>query len=261
MNVISVSMSGLLATVTLSVSLLFFYRLFKGQQYKSIQKLFCITSVICLFGCTGNGIADFLHLLLSYMNHEHVESDHNLVLRAVSDVFLYMSQIASYTALISKLHFTFRESIFRISKCTIAILSISISLQALCMIGYLSLGILFQLVKELSFSTIFEYEKPFVTIMMINDLILNALCLSLFTFKLRNLIIMTTQIKIDKHSYESLLEMDINFEANQKRLLRVMTKQLVLAVIMIIVVQIWYIEYAVVCFIITTENLLIVYYC
>ena len=55
--------------------------------------------------------------------------------------------------------------------------------------------------------------------------------------------------------------MNVNFKPRQKKLLSVMTKQLLLAMIVIIAIQIFYIEYAVLCFIISTERLIVTLYC
>ena len=284
MHIYSVIVSAILSVATISISISFLYRLLYSKRYKSIQCLFSVTSVICVIGCTGNSIADFIHLLFVYINSELAGANNYLLLRVISDMFVYLSWIALYIFLVSKLYYTFRESMFRISTTTLIILSFLISLQALCMIGYLLIGILFELLNSTSFYIIFKYEEPVVLTMMINDLILNIFCISLFVFKLRSLIVTSVSLRHNEEVSMELLKhaqdhnesslsvsattrsatierLNVNFEPKQRKLLSVMTKQLLLAVIVIIVIQIFYIEYAVMCFIIQTEELIITLYC
>eukprot|EP01084_Bolivina_argentea_P003779 7121_1 len=231
------------------------YQLFLSNSKSKVRTLYRrITFISCIF-CTFCIIADLIHVTHAFIDNGIIIShkyDHALV---TATAFYYVGTVTLYILLMSRLYFTFQNTMYSLSNSLTIFIGLLISISALCGVYYCI--IIASITDEYKVIT---FNRPATIILEINDFILNSVLLILFVYKLKRFI-------ADSYDYNNTMELLINdseesihsrnntkslssihrdqvkLEPHQNKFVRVITRNSLLGSLAIIANQLFWIGY------------------
>eukprot|EP01084_Bolivina_argentea_P041751 77076_1 len=174
--------------------LILVYKLFIKRQYEHgnehIYWFYRVTALICFSTCLGCAIADTTHLYLCYINDYFMLGSQLKIVKAVADFFFFMASLSLNMILFGRVYYTFKDSHFALSKCTIFCIYIQIISSTFIDLAYCILVVLYGSNETKAD----RYVKPLVIALVINDLLVSISMLYLFSYKLKEVIIMSNTV-------------------------------------------------------------------
>ena len=227
----------------------------KSQAAKNVLKFTIVISIVCMSAAIISASIDLFDIIYYFLTGIDVFHLHNLYLLIVfANLFYYIECIALYTVLFGRLYITFNNvnaiQQYRLSSITVGYILSLIVIAALVMITYCILLIVLD-----EFSPIFYHILSIgISIICIIDITLNMSILSLFIFKLQQIIIYTYDLSSpikelsqndnnNKNYFDNQREFsseDIKLDRNQEKILNVITKHTFLSICAIISNQLFY---------------------
>ena len=209
----------------------------ESQGAEKILKFTIITTILCLIAAIISACIDLFDIVYYFVTGIDVFHLPNLYLLIIfANLFYYIECMALYSVLFGRLYITFNNDKaiqqYRLSTMTIGYIISLIIIAALIMTTYCTLLIV---LDEFS-PTFYHILSVGISIICIIDITLNLSILSLFTYKLQQIIIYTYEIV----STSSVSSENIELNKTQEKILNVITKHTFLSIIAIICNQLFY---------------------
>ena len=127
---------------------------------------------------------DTIHSFSSWKKHHPMLLDYFIVVKGTADLTYFSASVSMNCILFGRLYFTFKYSYFALSTWTIIWMCTQIVISTLITLGY---SILMYIVGDEQVAD--DVGRPMVIVIIINDSILSVSMLSLFIYKLKELIV------------------------------------------------------------------------
>lgn len=218
------------------------YRIYckRSQGTQQIVKFTILITILCMLAAITSAFFDLFNIIYYFVTGIDVFHLPRLYLLIIfANLFYYIECIALYTVLFGRLYITFNNvkaiQQYRLSKMTIGYITSLIIIVALVMITYCTLLIV---LDEFS-PTFYHILSVGVSIICIIDVTLNISILSLFTYKLQQIVVYTYEtVSCSTPSINSIDSIELN--TSQEKILNVITKHTLLSVFAIICNQLFY---------------------
>ena len=217
----------------------------KSDKRKKMGSFFKYSTSITACFCFVSSIGDLIHIIMAYLNKD-MSSNTNRYgnIMVVSDGFYFIGSLSMYIFIIGKLFITFKDTTYKVSRKYISFLGLLIFTALIMMTLYIIA------IHDDEADEFLQHSTKFVTIIIVIDFIIDIGVLSLFVYKLQQLLVESVDIdKMHKYSYSEvakngnskdviqivrLTASEYTFEANQRKLISLITKQSVLGTIIIL---------------------------
>ena len=180
-----------------------------------------ITSYILGLGCI---LCDFIHIMQSWLIPMPLRSSHFKILRMWANILAFNSYIATDSVIFGRLYFSFKDSVYKLSKCTLIIILFVLMVIIAC-------DILFIIEKEFLSIRYIDREDILLSFTII-ELIFSVSISLMFTIKLHQLLSLSTTDRYHKliasNKSPSNLPTHFDFNEIQKRLLNLSTKNAII---------------------------------
>ena len=141
------------------------------------------TNILCFTACLFCSIIDIIHLTFAMMAGDSSLLEKYNAIKAAADVCYYTASFSLSITLFGRVYYTFRETVFALTKCTIFIILLLIFISAALDTAYIALTcILEQNVADF-------YSRPLFLAVIGNDFVTSLSLLYLFVYKLKELIV------------------------------------------------------------------------
>ena len=189
---------------------------------------------ICFITFILASICDMLHGLGALISNTNILSHRILsviIAHVFADVFYYTSSLTLYILLIHRLFSTFTNTAYAISKWFYYWISVQIIIQIILMLIYIIMLILYDCRSTIGCRVM----GICASVIMINDYILNIVCITLFVKKLRQLMVAKLKGEVSEwmspdKSVKSCVKEMIKENTLNNNLLTVITKQTVIGI-------------------------------
>eukprot|EP01084_Bolivina_argentea_P177037 306229_1 len=238
---------------------------------KHIRKWHRYMTLISALFNTLCSSCDLIHIVWCFIINGTLVSHVFDEIIVASDVFYYIGDLALYILLISRIHYTFQNTLYAVRKCTLTFFAVLICVSALCAAHYC---IVIVVIKDED--QVIQYNIPAVTTLEITDLILNMSLIVLFIWKLKQLAtfihdiensnelsIQTTSpmhpssifTESEKHSKRKITaKASLQINNKQNNLIILITKHTVLGSIVVVTNQCYWIGYMIVSYLLHAEE-------
>eukprot|EP01084_Bolivina_argentea_P153351 267397_1 len=237
---------------TIFLLILLIFQLCCSKESQTILRFYRYITIISSLSIGLCIVLDLAHIVWCFSMDDVLISRTYSIVIILSDILYYIGDIALYVLLISRVYFTFHDTVYAITKPTIALFAMLISIFTLAAIYFCFIIFCFMIgiIKDLSAEA--QYNEPVAIILDISDLLLNVSLIALFLFKLKQL---TASIyDIDNPELHSSFLSDngeskkvsIQINSKQSRLIMLISKHTVLGSLVVVANQFWWIGYIVV---------------
>eukprot|EP01084_Bolivina_argentea_P300440 518053_1 len=185
------------------------------ESYKNMKKAYNFyryTSVSCFTFCLLTACIDMVHGYLSYANNHAMLLNYYTIIKGSADVTYFAASLHLNLLIFGRCYFTFKYSVFALSKWTIAFISIQIIFSMQLSIGYCILLFVFGDNEQIDDI----YAAPLIIGIFVTDLTISVSMLLLFIYKLHQLIASisnthnTPQQNNDNSQYKSM-QSELNY--------------------------------------------------
>eukprot|EP01084_Bolivina_argentea_P199710 341678_1 len=251
-QLVSIVWLSIFTVIMASIAVSFIYKIFISKTTNGPKApFFKYSSIICVgfFFCAT--IGDLIHITQAYNNNDMSSSTSKYGNAMVfADSSYFMGSLTLYIFIIGKLHLSFRDTLYKVSKKYIALLLILILTLFTMQITYLIA------VHEYSAQTFLDVSLKYVTVIIIIDFTIDIGVLLLFIYKLQQILLGSVDIgNFHKYSYSDvpsnsnpshtvqfvrITVTSHDFNTNQKKLISLITKQSVLGTFIILFNSMFY---------------------
>ena len=194
-----------------------------------IRPIFQLTAVICITSYVGTSIVDIIHISMADKQKDiNLLSSRFKIIIGIGDLLYFNGSIVLYIILIYRLYSSFKSTIYAISRCAIIFFAISLILCSIIMLVYcIEIMVIYDI-------TLGGYL--WICIMGF-DLFLNISMLTLFIYKLKQIIVDYYQI-----NKELIMNEDgMNLQSHQKGHVQLIAKISNLGLFTILFNQLFYV--------------------
>eukprot|EP01084_Bolivina_argentea_P097607 175459_1 len=190
--------TSVLSCITIIFALLFIYRICQySGSFTKMHTIIVMLTVTGVISCTVSSIGDTIHISHALLSNIQILSQKLTIYLAISDIFLFVGNIAFYALLITRVQVAFSDSVHKLNKCFLFILWLLVAIICIGNCAYILL-----LVFYLNFYHIntFDYNGFIASVIIFIEFILDIVLSIIFIYKLCQVFV-SIDAMIDHYSF------------------------------------------------------------